>query len=313
MYKAMQAGLGEYLSGMAKDINASTDIKADLQLNKTNKKKYNFSDNPIIGLKEYVRLLSDGVKKILPDDIAIEVSDEAITFTQNGEVLYIQPVDEIVPEQEDLDKDIDDLASAVQGAEYESAWDDTFDDYVEDYDDPDYATRAIKLSTDDGDLDYITGEDAEGYEAEDYGFGFDSNGEPVTESMVEELERIAQEILDKSNLCKEIDQYASIKQFNYYASVPYVQESFFITFTYTADYYELSERDVLYEDGFYTTNAPYEFNFNVYCKNGEVEYAECLGLSPKDVKMFSVDRLELFAERLVAPVASEIYNATTNI
>ena len=131
--------------------------------------------------------------------------------------------------------------------------------------------------------------------------------------MVDELERIAQEILDKSNLCKEIDQYASIKQFNYYASVPYVQESFFITFTYTADYYELSERDVLYEDGFYTTNAPYEFNFNVYCKNGEVEYAECLGLSPKDVKMFSVDRLELFAERLVAPVASEIYNATTNI
>lgn len=294
----------------AGDIEASTDIFSKIDIGN----KVNYSDNPIYELSGYVRMLSDEVQKHIDDDIAVTVSDEAITFTRNGEVIYIQPTEEIIPEPDDLESDAEELATAVGSVLYDKAMREDFDRAWDATYDEDYATRAVEFSTDtDDDLEPITGED-------DFGFGFDSNGEAVSESMVEELARIAREILDKSDLCKEIDQYTDLHNFNYYASIPYVQESFNIAFDYVADYDELSKRDVLLDDGWYTAGKPYTIHYNVRCKNGEVESVDVTDITLEDgyikeqeLRLFDVGRLELFAERLVAPVASEIYNATTNI
>lgn len=306
---------GEYFNTITRadyeagDIEASTDIFSKIDIGN----KVNFGDNPIYELSGYVRMLSDEVQKHIDDDIAVTVSDEAITFTRNGEVIYIQPTEEIIPEPDDLESDAEELATAVGSVLYDKAMREDFDNVWNDTYDEDYAARAVEFSTDtDDDLEPITGED-------DFGFGFDSNGEAITESTVEELERIAQEILDKSSLA-EIDKYADLHNFNYYGSLPYVQESFDISFVYTADYYELAKRDVLDDETMYTTAAPYEITFNVRVKNGEVEYAECNNIAVQDnyykevpFRGFDIGKLEQFAAIMVAPVASEIYNATTNI
>lgn len=305
---------GEYFNTITRadyeagDIEASTDIFSKIDIGN----KVNYSDNPIYELSGYVRMLSDEVQKHIDDDIAVTVSDEAITFTRNGEVIYIQPTEEIIPEPDDLESDAEELATAVGSVLYDKAMREDFDRTWNDTYDEDYAARAVEFSTDTDDLEPITGED-------DFGFGFDSNGEAITESTVEELERIAQEILDKSSLAK-IDKYADLHNFNYYGSLPYVQESFDISFVYTADYYELAKRDVLDDGTMYTTAAPYEITFNVRVKNGEVEYAECNNIAVQDnyykevpFRGFDIGKLEQFAAIMVAPVASEIYNATTNI
>jgi len=479
-YTEFQNSLGSFL---ANGITASTEVNAELQLsrNKWDRKKYNWSDykNSITDIDGYVKDLADGVVERF-SNLTYDISDEAITFTdETGAVVYIQPIDEIVPEKDDLDNDITELGDAIQHANEEADWfsqEQVWDDWD---DDPDYATRAVELSRDINcaeetvdidDLEYITGDtsaedrifdviidklraselsefgevdilggdadikiypdgadidyiiafiadpiaigledrfmkyvkhpnyndlnstqqingltteiivhngviravnyvdlddydlsnyDIPAYEkyveqlarpvveeiynfidqavydgnitsstnitanaddmSDDWGYGFDSNGDPVDESTVEELERIAQEILDKSEI-HSIDEYADLHNFNYYASIPYIQESFNIAFTYVADIYELSERGLLTEDGIFTTVAPYNIRFNVRCKNGEVEYAECTGVDVKDnyvkdveLKNFNLDALVQFATDLVNPVAKDIYYGTTNI
>lgn len=49
---------------------------------------------------------------------------------------------------------------------------------------------------------------------DDYGFGFDSNGDPIDESTVEELARISEEIIEGSELGKILD-YIFVNEFNY--------------------------------------------------------------------------------------------------
>lgn len=466
----------EYFNTITReDFESSADINAAIDIG--NKTKY--SDNSIYEFSDYVEKLSDGVQKILGDDFEVTASDEVITFTKNGEVIYIQPTEEIIPEPEDLESDIDELATAVNSVLYDKAMREDFDRAWDETYDEDYATQAVELSRDINcaeetvdidDLEYIMGDtsaedrifdvivdklrtselsefgevdilsgdadikvypdgadidyiiafvadpitinfedrfmkyekypdynmlnhtqhingltteiivhngtigavnyvDLDGYglsnydipayekyveqlarpvveeiynfvdqavydgnitsstavtadvddEPNDWGFGFDSNGDPVDESTVDELERIAQEILDKSEI-HNVDEYADLHNFNYYASIPYIQESFDITFTYVADIYELSDRGLVKEYGIFTTVAPYNIHLNVRCKNGEVEYAECTEVDVKDnygkdveLKNFNLDALVQFATDLVNPVAMDIYNGTTNI
>ena len=166
------------------------------------------------------------------------------------------------------------------------------------------------------DMDYITGDD----ELADLGFGFTSDGEPITESMVEELERIAREILEKSEVVK-YDEYADINNFNYWATSPYVQESFDITFTpeFTSD--EMwSNKFVSGNLIDWDTSATYKIYINVKVKTGEV-----VDIDVNDVDMrnsyavdsylnrIDIDAIKSWVGRLVAPVAMKIYNGTTNI
>ena len=320
----------EYFSTITRDdINASTDITAALN------KKSDIND------EQYNQALADEVADMLRadgfEDIEVSVAPEAISFFINDEVMFVQPTNMITPNMADIYDDCTELFNAVKEATTDKMWKlydeenkamrDAWED--PDINDPDYATRAVTLSRkakgkdisaaeetiDIDDLDYISGDD----EQEDWGYGFDSNGDPVTESMVEELERIAQETLDKSEI-HNIDEYTDLYNFNYYASIPYIQESFDISFTYVADIYELSKNGMATDEGIYTTVTPYNIHFNVRCENGEVKYAECTDVDVndgyvKDVELtnFNLDALVQFATDLVNPVAMDIYNATTNI
>lgn len=296
------------------DINSSIDIEAGITVGEDS--RFDFS-NPIYELDDYVKAIADGVIDRI-QGITYDISKETIAFFDaDNNVVFVQPIGGIIPEPDDLETDIDELSAAIQ-SEMDNAY--ARENWGQDNDDPDYASRAIELSEDIGevdidDLEPITGEG----EDTDYGFGFDSNGNPIDESTVEELERIAQEVLDKSEI-HNIDEYADLHNFNYYASIPYIQESFDISFTYVADIYELSKNGMATDEGYYTTVAPYNIHFNVRCKNGEVEYAECTDVDVNDgyvkdveLKNFNLDALVQFATDLVNPVAADIYNATTNI
>lgn len=317
-YKAIQDGLGEFL---ANGITASTDIKAGITVGEDS--RFDFS-NPIYELDDYVKAIADGVINRI-QGITYDISKETIAFfDEDNNVVFVQPIGGIIPEPDDLETDIYELSSAIK-SEMDSAY--CRENWEQDEDDPDYASRAVELSTDVkaagetvdiDDLEYVTG-DEDDEPAEDWGFGFNSNGDPIDESTVEELERIAQEVLDKSEI-HNIDEYADLHNFNYYASIPYIQESFDISFTYVADIYELSKNGMATDEGYYTTVAPYNIHFNVRCKNGEVEYAECTDVDVNDgyvkdveLKNFNLDALVQFATDLVNPVAADIYNATTNI
>lgn len=183
-------------------------------------------------------------------------------------------------------------------------------------DEAEYSPDDIKAATSDDELEPIMGDDF----AEDLGFGFDSNGDPIDESTVEELERIAQEIVYKSEIAK-YDEYADVHNFDYYVSSPYVSEKFDLTFTpeFTSDQ--------MWSNGFvsnnqsgWDTSATYKLYINVRIKSGEVA-----DISLNDVDMrnsYAVDSalrniddvaIKNWVGKLVAPVAMQIYNATSNI
>ena len=179
-----------------------------------------------------------------------------------------------------------------------------------------WRSMGIDASTTDDELEPVMGDDF----AEDMGYGFDSNGEALSESYVEELERIAREILESSDIAN-IDEYADLHNFNYYASIPWVQESFDITFTYSADVYELSKLGLISETArMLTTAAPYDIHINVRCKNGEVERVDVNDITVNngyvqdaELSNFNIEALEQYIGGIVAPVAMDIYNGTTNI
>ena len=297
------------------DINSSVDIEAGITVGEDS--RFDFS-NPIYELDDYVKAIADGVINRI-QGITYDISKETIAFfDEDNNVVFVQPIGGIIPEPDDLETDINELSAAIR-SEMDNAY--GRDNWGQDNDDPDYSSRAVELSEDIGevdidDLEYVTGEDDE---PADMGYGFDSNGEPIDESTVDELERIAQEVLDKSEI-HNIDEYADLHNFNYYASIPYIQESFDISFTYVTDIYELSKNGMATDEGYYTTVAPYNIHFNVRCNNGEVEYAECTDVDVNDgyvkdveLKNFNLDALVQFATDLVNPIAMDIYNATTNI
>ena len=305
------------------DIKASTEVNADLQLNKDNKKKYNWEDNPITDLDGYVKDIADGVVERFPN-VTYEISDEAITFTdEDNNVIYVQPIDEIVPEKEDLENDILELGDAVQNEFSMSDWNEQAADEFESHyeDDPDYASRAVEMATYDEELSPIMGDDF----TEDLGFGFDSNGYPIDESTVEALESIARSILSESEISV-IDNYADINNFNYYASMPYVQESFNIVFTARWTGQEMIDKGFMRNDArMIGVNAEYRVPFNVKVKTGEVVDVDIFDVdvysdgthngydTNRALKQIDVVALKNFAGSISAPVASEIYHSTVNI
>lgn len=298
------------------DIHASTDVNADLQLNKypDDRKKYSYNKNSITDIDGYVQDIADGVVGKFPN-LTYEISDEAITFSdENGTIVYVQPIDEIVPEREDLNDDIDELASAIQLDDELNAMQKDFDEGWNATYDEDTATRAVQMATD-TDLEPIMGEDET---EEDMGFGFTTNGEAISESMVDELCRIANEILEKSELAK-IDEYTSIDRdtFDYWCDGSiYVSEKFYIYFTFNKDgnwYMENDMVDFDIDKG-WSTAKDYEFECDIVVEDGEVK--EVLYNSMPDAynaDMIDVPALTEYIEKLAAPVAMDIYNGTTNI
>ena len=292
-------------------IHASTDVNADLQLNKYpgDRKKYNYSKNPITDIDGYVQDIADGVVEKFPD-LEYEISDEAITFTRDGSVIYVQAIDEIVPERDDLNDDIDELASAIQMDDELNAMRDDFDAGWNATYDSDTATRAVEMSVDD-DLEPIMGED-------DMGFGFTTNGEAISESMVDELCRIANEILEKSELA-EYDEYTSIDRdtFDYWCDgSTYVSEKFYIYFTFTQNGGWFINNDMVDFSDSRGISETEEFTFecDINIKDGKV--VEVLYNDMPDnysADMINVPALTEYIEKLATPVARDIYDGTTNI
>lgn len=322
----------EYFSTITRDdISASTDITAALN------KKSDIND------EQYNQALADEVADMLRadgfEDIEVSVAPEAISFFINDEVMFVQPTNMITPNMADIYDDCTELFNAVKEATTDKMWKlydeenkamrDTWED--PDIDDPDYATRAVTLSRkakgkdisaaeetiDIDDLDYISGDD----EQEDLGYGFDSNGDPIDESTVDELCRFANEILEKSNLAK-IDKYVTIDEdsFDYYMASPWVTETFTIKFDITTDNLDmmsfvLPDAEWLYAYNDYFAERVDELNFHIYVKNGEVERVELVDHTVRDIQdgKYDVEKLEAHIAELAAPVAMDIYNATTNI
>lgn len=305
--------LREYDEGQG--IHASTDVNADLQLNKYpgDRKKYSYNKNSITDIDGYVQDIADGVVEKFPD-LEYEISDEAITFTRDGNVIYVQAIDEIVPERDDLNDDIDELASAIQMDDELNAMREDFDAGWNASYDSDTATRAVEMSVND-DLEPIMGDD---YEEEDMGFGFTTSGEAISESMVDELCRIANEILEKSELAK-YDEYTSIDRdtFDYWCNgSTYVSEKFYIYFTFTQNGGWFINNDMVdFSDSRGISEAEeFTFECDISIKDGEV--VEVLYNDMPDnysADMIDVPALTEYIEKLAAPVARDIYNGTTNI
>ena len=326
----------EYFETITRDdIKAFTEVNADLQLSryKWDREKYDWSDyKDITGIDEYVKDLADGVVERFPN-LTYDISDESITFTdEDGTVVYIQPIDEIFPEKDDLEDDILELGDALQYELGEVVWkkmaEEEFDAHYAD--DPDYATRAVQLSEDIGevdidDLEPITGDGDE----VDYGYGFDSNGDALDESTVEELYRIAEyEILPKSELAK-IDEYVSIDEdsWDFYMSSPHVTEKFYIHFKLTEkdidfNKYALPEAAAFPDFNYYTA----VLDFDIYTENGEVTSVvlEEVKINRPDGafddydvkrfdKLYNVDAIINYVEALAADTVMDIYNGTTNL
>lgn len=299
----------------SQSIYASTDVNADLQLNKYpgDREKYSYSKNSITDIDGYVQDIADGVVEKFPD-LEYEISDEAITFTRDGNVIYVQAIDEIVPERDDLNDDIDELASAIQmddelnamREDFDAGWNATYDS--------DTATRAVEMSVND-DLEPIMGDD---YEEEDMGFGFTTSGEAISESMVDELCRIANEILEKSELAK-YDEYTSIDRdtFDYWCNgSTYVSEKFYIYFTFTQNGGWFINNDMVDFSDSRGISETEEFTFecDINIKDGKV--VEVLYNDMPDnysADMIDVPALTEYIEKLATPVARDIYNGTTNI
>lgn len=70
---------------------------------------------------DYLKKLADGVVEeynnyFMVDNLVYEISDVAITFIDGDVVIYIQPLDGIKPDMDDIDSDIEELADSVIGA-----------------------------------------------------------------------------------------------------------------------------------------------------------------------------------------------------
>lgn len=70
---------------------------------------------------DYLKKLADGVvdeynNYFMVDSLVYEISDVAITFIDGDVVIYIQPLDGIKPDMDDVDSDIEELSESVIGA-----------------------------------------------------------------------------------------------------------------------------------------------------------------------------------------------------
>lgn len=159
------------------------------------------------------------------------------------------------------------------------------------------------------------------FDNEDWGYGFDSNGNAIPESTVEELYRIAErEILPKTALAK-IDEYVTIAEdsFEFYMSSPWVQESFTIIFEMTTDdldmmSYVLPDAEWIYDYNGYGSRLD-NLKFFIDVKNGEVSKVTLVDHSVRDIDdgKYDVEKLESYVAELASSAATAIYNGTTNL
>ena len=159
------------------------------------------------------------------------------------------------------------------------------------------------------------------FDNEDWGYGFDSNGNAIDESTVDELYRIAErDILPKTELAK-IDEYVSIDEdsFEFYMSSPWVQESFTIIFEMTTDdldmmSYVLPDAEWIYDYNGYGSRLD-NLKFFIDVKNGEVSKVTLVDHSVRDIDdgKYDVEKLESYVAELASSAATAIYNGTTNL
>ena len=324
--KYINAHIDEFLADLESNVNASMNIKAGITVGQDD--RYDFS-NPIYELDDYVKAIADGVVNQI-QGITYDISKETIAFfDDDNNVVFVQPIGGIIPEPDDLETDIDELSAAIK-SEMDNAY--ARVNWESDEDDSDYASRAVELSEDIGevdidDLEPITGDGDD--EDIDYDFGFDSNGEALDESTVEELYRIAEyEILPKSELAK-IDEYVSIDEdsWDFYMSSPHVTEKFYIHFKLTEkdidfNKYALPEATAFPDFNYYTA----VLDFDIYTENGEVTSVvlEEVKINRPDGafddydvkrfdKLYNVDAIINYVESLAADTVMDIYNGTTNL
>ena len=159
------------------------------------------------------------------------------------------------------------------------------------------------------------------FDNEDWGYGFDSNGNAIDESTVDELYRIAErDILPKTELAK-IDEYVTIAEdsFEFYMSSPWVQESFTIIFEMTTDdldmmSYVLPDAEWIYDYNGHGSRLD-NLKFFIDVKNGEVSKVTLVDHSVRDIDdgKYDVEKLESYVAELASSAATAIYNGTTNL
>ena len=163
---------------------------------------------------------------------------------------------------------------------------------------------------------------------EDMGFGFNSNGDPLTESDVEALYHIAEyEILPKSELAK-IDEYVSIDEDSWkmYIAPPYAGVDFYIHF-------KLSEKDVDFNEfvlpdakmvpdfNYYTASL----DFDIYTKDGELTDVVLEGKEIRNPdgsfsdymvdrfgEIFNEEAIINYVEKLAESTVRDIYTSCVN-
>ena len=175
----------------------------------------------------------------------------------------------------------------------------------------------------------------EPYEEEDWGYGYDSNGNAIDESTVEELYRIAEyEILPQSELA-DYDEYVSINEdsWQFYMSSPYVNEEYTIYLTLTNEDIDFNSYvrtdETIHPDLSVGTAFPHydaKIEFNIYAKDGRVDSVEISGVSiyrpdgtydsyntDKFDEMFDSEAIIEYVANLASKTVEEIYNGTTNL
>ena len=100
-------------------VNSSADISAGVDTNRNSSNRFNTT---VENDSEYLTALADGVINERntnygdAGELIYSISEAAITFSLDSEVVYIQPVDRISPDWDDLDDDIEELYESICSA-----------------------------------------------------------------------------------------------------------------------------------------------------------------------------------------------------
>lgn len=165
----------------------------------------------------------------------------------------------------------------------------------------------------------------------DYGYGFDSNGEAIDESTVDEMYRIACEIVDTSELAEFGVCDIADDSFKYYATglAWGAALSYTIMFETSSDkidlryYYAQTDDHIMFPD--LIRYGEVRMRFDIYVRNGDeiqVELTEVdvyeNGRYTEDYddafyKLFDTDKLCEYVKRLAEPTVYEIHSTLSNI
>lgn len=166
----------------------------------------------------------------------------------------------------------------------------------------------------------------------DYGYGFDSNGEAIDESTVDEMYRIAGEILEQSEL-GQLDPDATIYEdsFKYFATglAWGADLAYTIMMEISSDdldlrkFYTDSDDSTMFID--LNSNSEVKMQFNIHVRRGnEIQ----VKLTQVDIyegwryteyydknfyKLFDVEKICDYVKRLAEPVVNEIHSTLSNI